>query len=61
MGIDPKKLVMGIPWYGYDYVCQNLSKVRSKLFICNHTVNFFLGKSQLDFGDPVFGLGNTVV
>ena len=28
MGIDPKKLVMGVPWYGYDYVCQNLSKVR---------------------------------
>ncbi|KFV95831.1 Di-N-acetylchitobiase, partial [Eurypyga helias] len=26
MGIDPKKLVMGVPWYGYDYVCQNLSK-----------------------------------
>ncbi|XP_064519996.1 di-N-acetylchitobiase isoform X2 [Pseudopipra pipra] len=25
MGIDPKKLVMGVPWYGYDYVCQNLS------------------------------------
>lgn len=28
MGIDPKKLVMGVPWYGYDYVCQNLSTVR---------------------------------
>ncbi|XP_062992902.1 di-N-acetylchitobiase [Elgaria multicarinata webbii] len=26
MGIDPKKLVMGIPWYGYDYTCLNLSK-----------------------------------
>ncbi|XP_077306470.1 di-N-acetylchitobiase-like [Lithobates pipiens] len=26
MGIDPKKLVMGVPWYGYDYVCLNLTK-----------------------------------
>uniref|UniRef100_A0A803XZW6 Chitobiase n=1 Tax=Meleagris gallopavo TaxID=9103 RepID=A0A803XZW6_MELGA len=26
MGIDPKKLVMGVPWYGYDYVCLNLSE-----------------------------------
>nr|XP_009671545.1 PREDICTED: di-N-acetylchitobiase [Struthio camelus australis] len=26
MGIDPKKLVMGVPWYGYDYVCLGLSK-----------------------------------
>ncbi|XP_007524796.2 di-N-acetylchitobiase [Erinaceus europaeus] len=26
MGIDPKKLVMGIPWYGYDYTCLNLSE-----------------------------------
>ncbi|XP_049571990.1 di-N-acetylchitobiase [Orcinus orca] len=25
IGINPKKLVMGIPWYGYDYTCQNLS------------------------------------
>ncbi|CAL8271948.1 unnamed protein product [Arctogadus glacialis] len=24
--IDPKKLVMGVPWYGYDYSCLNLSK-----------------------------------
>ncbi|XP_028300210.1 di-N-acetylchitobiase [Gouania willdenowi] len=24
--IDPKKLVMGVPWYGYDYQCINLSK-----------------------------------
>ncbi|KAK1165403.1 di-N-acetylchitobiase [Acipenser oxyrinchus oxyrinchus] len=21
MNIDPKKLVMGVPWYGYDYAC----------------------------------------
>uniref|UniRef100_A0A8D2ACQ6 Di-N-acetylchitobiase n=1 Tax=Sciurus vulgaris TaxID=55149 RepID=A0A8D2ACQ6_SCIVU len=26
MGINPKKLVMGIPWYGYDYTCLNLSE-----------------------------------
>ncbi|XP_030061643.1 di-N-acetylchitobiase [Microcaecilia unicolor] len=26
MNIDPKKLVMGVPWYGYDYKCLNLSK-----------------------------------
>ncbi|XP_057570847.1 di-N-acetylchitobiase [Hippopotamus amphibius kiboko] len=25
IGINPKKLVMGIPWYGYDYTCQSLS------------------------------------
>lgn len=23
--IDPKKIVMGVPWYGYDYPCLNLS------------------------------------
>ncbi|XP_042317501.1 di-N-acetylchitobiase-like isoform X2 [Sceloporus undulatus] len=26
MGISPKKLVMGVPWYGYDYTCLSLSK-----------------------------------
>ncbi|XP_051855158.1 di-N-acetylchitobiase [Antechinus flavipes] len=26
MNIDPKKLVMGVPWYGYDYRCLNLSE-----------------------------------
>ncbi|KAA0707998.1 Di-N-acetylchitobiase [Triplophysa tibetana] len=26
MKIDPKKLVMGLPWYGYDYTCLNFSK-----------------------------------
>ncbi|XP_066481208.1 di-N-acetylchitobiase-like [Tiliqua scincoides] len=26
LGISPKKLVMGVPWYGYDYTCLNLSK-----------------------------------
>uniref|UniRef100_H3B472 Di-N-acetylchitobiase n=1 Tax=Latimeria chalumnae TaxID=7897 RepID=H3B472_LATCH len=26
MNIDPKKLVMGVPWYGYDYICLNISQ-----------------------------------
>uniref|UniRef100_A0A2K5CQH7 Di-N-acetylchitobiase n=1 Tax=Aotus nancymaae TaxID=37293 RepID=A0A2K5CQH7_AOTNA len=26
MGMNPKKLVMGVPWYGYDYTCLNLSE-----------------------------------
>ncbi|CAN9500371.1 unnamed protein product [Ophioblennius macclurei] len=26
MKIDPKKIVMGVPWYGYDYPCLNLSQ-----------------------------------
>ncbi|KAE8609396.1 hypothetical protein XENTR_v10011801 [Xenopus tropicalis] len=26
LGINPKKLVMGIPWYGYDYECLKLTK-----------------------------------
>ncbi|XP_006109580.2 di-N-acetylchitobiase-like [Myotis lucifugus] len=26
MGINPKKLVMGLPWYGYDYICLTLSE-----------------------------------
>ncbi|XP_012859277.2 di-N-acetylchitobiase [Echinops telfairi] len=26
MGIDPKKIVMGVPWYGYDYPCLKLSE-----------------------------------
>lgn len=29
--IDPKKLVMGVPWYGYDYLCLNLSQVTHSL------------------------------
>lgn len=24
--IDPKKLIMGVPWYGYDYPCVNLTE-----------------------------------
>ncbi|XP_028667375.1 di-N-acetylchitobiase [Erpetoichthys calabaricus] len=26
MKINPKKLVMGVPWYGYDYVCMELTQ-----------------------------------
>ncbi|XP_073449739.1 di-N-acetylchitobiase-like [Aquarana catesbeiana] len=26
LGIDPKKLVMGVPWYSYDYLCLNLTE-----------------------------------
>ncbi|XP_068098553.1 di-N-acetylchitobiase-like [Hyperolius riggenbachi] len=26
LGINPKKLVMGVPWYGYDYVCLLLTE-----------------------------------
>ncbi|XP_060685601.1 di-N-acetylchitobiase-like [Hemiscyllium ocellatum] len=26
LGIDSKKLIMGVPWYGYDYTCQHLPK-----------------------------------
>ncbi|KAG8437212.1 hypothetical protein GDO86_008056 [Hymenochirus boettgeri] len=26
LNINPKKLVMGVPWYGYDYVCLELTK-----------------------------------
>ncbi|XP_034035816.1 di-N-acetylchitobiase [Thalassophryne amazonica] len=26
LNISPKKLVMGVPWYGYDYTCLNMSK-----------------------------------
>lgn len=27
MNIDPKKLVMGVPWYGYDYPCLNFTQL----------------------------------
>lgn len=26
LNIDPNKIVMGLPWYGYDYPCLNLSQ-----------------------------------
>lgn len=28
--IRPKKIVMGVPWYGYDYPCLNFSQVRDR-------------------------------
>lgn len=28
--ISPKKIVMGVPWYGYDYPCLNFSQVRDR-------------------------------
>ncbi|XP_063155936.1 di-N-acetylchitobiase-like [Candoia aspera] len=39
MGINPKKLVMGVPWYGYDYTCPNLLKVH----VCVFAKNVFQG------------------
>eukprot|EP00061_Rhincodon_typus_P006687 g27607.t1 len=23
LGVDPKKLILGLPWYGYDYPCEH--------------------------------------
>lgn len=40
--IDRKKLVMGLPWYGYNYPCLNLSEVRCCSFHM-FTSNFVLG------------------
>ncbi|XP_069497820.1 di-N-acetylchitobiase-like isoform X2 [Ambystoma mexicanum] len=28
LGINPEKLLMGVPWYGYDYICRNLHEPR---------------------------------
>ncbi|KAM3840698.1 di-N-acetylchitobiase-like [Vipera latastei] len=39
MGINPKKLVMGVPWYGYDYTCPNLVKDH----VCFFAKNVFSG------------------
>ncbi|XP_034293003.1 di-N-acetylchitobiase-like [Pantherophis guttatus] len=39
MGINPKKLVMGVPWYGYDYICSNLHKDH----VCFFAKNVFPG------------------
>ncbi|XP_059841191.1 di-N-acetylchitobiase-like [Hypanus sabinus] len=30
LGIDSRKLVMGVAWYGYDYTCKHLLGVRSR-------------------------------
>ncbi|XP_061489484.1 di-N-acetylchitobiase-like [Rhineura floridana] len=39
MGINPKKIVMGVPWYGYDYSCLGLSKAH----VCSITKVHFRG------------------
>uniref|UniRef100_A0A8C6V970 Di-N-acetylchitobiase n=1 Tax=Naja naja TaxID=35670 RepID=A0A8C6V970_NAJNA len=39
MGINPKKLVMGVPWYGYDYICSKLNKDH----VCFFAKNVFPG------------------
>ena len=36
LGIEPDKLVLGVPWYGYDYPCLKL-KVGEKMCICDET------------------------
>ncbi len=34
LGIDPKKLVLGLPWYGYDYNCTATgTKLQQKCYI----------------------------
>lgn len=33
LGIKPDKLVLGVPWYGYDYPCETLSKVSEYIFM----------------------------
>uniref|UniRef100_A0A673FGJ2 GH18 domain-containing protein n=1 Tax=Sinocyclocheilus rhinocerous TaxID=307959 RepID=A0A673FGJ2_9TELE len=40
MNIEPKKLVMGVPWYGYDYSCLNFTKVNHlfSVFSCNKLI-----------------------
>uniref|UniRef100_A0A8D0E4A2 Di-N-acetylchitobiase n=1 Tax=Salvator merianae TaxID=96440 RepID=A0A8D0E4A2_SALMN len=40
LGINPKKLVMGVPWYGYDYTCLSLSMT--------HVCSF----AKIPFGGP---------
>ena len=35
LGIPAKQLVLGVPWYGYDYKCNSLSKVNHSFFITN--------------------------
>uniref|UniRef100_K3WX45 GH18 domain-containing protein n=1 Tax=Globisporangium ultimum (strain ATCC 200006 / CBS 805.95 / DAOM BR144) TaxID=431595 RepID=K3WX45_GLOUD len=53
-GIDPKKLVLGVPWYGYKYTCEQYSEVAS---VCGlRPVPFFgapcsdAAGEQMDFG-----------
>jgi hypothetical protein len=31
-GISPQKLIIGIPWHGYDYTCVNFTKNVRNIF-----------------------------
>ncbi|XP_072429423.1 di-N-acetylchitobiase-like [Chiloscyllium punctatum] len=44
LGIDSKKLIMGVPWYGYDYTCQRFLEAGR----CDLTVSHF-SKSSCSF------------
>ncbi|XP_078418020.1 di-N-acetylchitobiase-like [Cetorhinus maximus] len=44
LGIDSRKLVMGVPWYGYDYTCQRFFEAGR----CDLTT-FHLNKSTCSF------------
>lgn len=43
MGADLNKLVLGVPWYGYIYQCQSITKVSFHFFNV-----FLLRKKKLD-------------
>jgi di-N-acetylchitobiase len=34
LGADPDKLVLGVPWYGYDYPCKGLAEGDDKNPVC---------------------------
>lgn len=42
MKIDPKKLVMGVPWYGYDYPCLAFSQVKYMPDFCYASFSQFI-------------------
>ncbi|XP_010794859.1 di-N-acetylchitobiase-like [Notothenia coriiceps] len=49
--INPKKLVMGVPWYGYDYPCLNFSQQGGfGLFRKRKKKGFFSLGFRRDFG-----------
>jgi Di-N-acetylchitobiase len=53
--IDPTKLVLGVPWYGYKYTCETFSAAQSLCAI--KPMPFFdapcsdASGSQIDYGD----------
>ena len=47
LGIKPEQLVLGVPWYGYDYPCLSLSQVRVWLCCAAYFLIFF--RSSLIF------------